>query len=277
LQGDLERVFEIGPVFRAEKSNTHRHLTEFVGLDMEMRINEHYFEILDVAEELFHFMFTNLAGKCQAELAAVNNQYPFSPLVWQMTAEKMRELGVGVIEDKVESTDTYGARAANSKSRMLRLPFAGAIDLLNTVLEKKLQHTDDIDTANEKTLGKLVKERYGTDFYISDRFPLCLRPFYTMPAPDDARFSNSYDMFLRGEEISSGAQRVHVPALLEKRAAELGVPLPTLKDYIDCFRLGAWPHGGFGVGLERVTMLYLGLHNVRTASMFPRDPQRLFP
>jgi aspartyl-tRNA synthetase len=277
LQGDLERVFEVAPVFRAENSFTHRHLTEFVGLDIEMRINEHYFEVLDVAEELFHFMFSKIAAKCQVELAAVCAQYPFEPLVWQVPEAKMAELGLGVIADKKETTDVYGGRVANSTSRMLRLPFAGAIDLLNTVLETKLEHTDDINTENEKILGKLVKARYGTDFYISDRFPLCLRPFYTMPAPDDVRFSNSYDMFLRGEEISSGAQRVHSAALLEKRATELGVVPHTIKDYIDSFRLGAWPHGGFGVGLERVAMLYLGLKNVRLASMFPRDPNRLAP
>eukprot|EP00802_Teleaulax_amphioxeia_P005851 Tamp_05855.p1 GENE.Tamp_05855~~Tamp_05855.p1 ORF type:complete len:460 (+),score=101.30 Tamp_05855:1378-2757(+) len=276
IQGDLERVFEVGPVFRAENANTHRHLTEFTGLDMEMRLSEHYFEVLDMGEELFSYMFAKLATH-KKELEAVNDQYPFSPFVWQIPEDKFAALGVGSIEDKIVSKDEYGAKVRNTTSKMLRLEFPKAIALLNTKIDEKLQDTDDINTENEKLLGRIIKERYGVDFYIVDRFPLCLRPFYTMPCPDDKRFSNSYDIFMRGEEISSGAQRVHIPSMLEERAAALNVPMAQLKDYVDSFRLGAWPHGGFGVGLERVVMLYFGLRNIRYCSMFPRDPQRLTP
>lgn len=314
LQGDLERVFEVGPVFRAEKSFTHRHLTEFTGLDLEMRINEHYFEVLDMGERLFDYMFTRLATHTR-ELDAIKAQYPFSDFVWQMTEAKCKELGIGIIDGGckkaaaeaaaaaatgaaaeaaassnvnnwagtvplgVPSTDKYAGRVKNMDVRMLRIPFPSAVELLNTTKEEgaKLAPTDDIGTEDEKRLGKLVKERYGVDFYIIDRFPLCLRPFYTMPAPDDARFSNSYDIFMRGEEISSGAQRVHAAAMMEERAKSLGVNLTQLKDYIDATRLGSWPHGGFGVGLERVVMLYLGMPNIRYCSLYPRDPQRLTP
>ncbi|ESL10311.1 hypothetical protein TRSC58_01959 [Trypanosoma rangeli SC58] len=276
LQGDFKRVFEVGPVFRAENSNTHRHLTEFVGLDVEMRINEHYYEVLDTAEELFSYMFANLAEHT-AELDAIYQQYPFASLLWQLTPETIKTLGVGIIEDDVEPTDVYKARVRNMGMRMLRINYPYCIELLNTVLEEKLSPTDDINTANEKLLGKLVKERYGVDFFISDRFPSVVRPFYTMPCPDDERFTNSYDMFIRGEEISSGAQRIHDSSLLLQRAKTLGVDLSPIRDYVDSFRLGAWPHGGFGVGLERVVMLYLGLHNVRLVSLFPRDPQRVTP
>ncbi|CCW61749.1 unnamed protein product [Phytomonas sp. EM1] len=276
LQGDLPRVFEVAPVFRAENSNTHRHLTEFVGLDVEMRINEHYYEVLDLAEGLFDYMFEHLATH-EEELNAICKQYPFEPLVWKMSPEKIVELGVGVISKSMEPTDCYEARVNNLESRMLRINYLHCIRLLNTVLEEKLEPTDDINTANEKLLGKLVKERYGVDFFISDRFPSSARPFYTMPCKDDIRFTNSYDMFIRGEEISSGAQRIHIPEMLLERAATLKVDLMPCKDYVDSFRLGAWPHGGFGVGMERVVMLYLGLSNVRLASMFPRDPRRVTP
>eukprot|EP00455_Lapot_gusevi_P010395 TRINITY_DN146_c0_g3_i1.p2 TRINITY_DN146_c0_g3~~TRINITY_DN146_c0_g3_i1.p2 ORF type:complete len:161 (-),score=30.56 TRINITY_DN146_c0_g3_i1:37-519(-) len=160
---------------------------------------------------------------------------------------------------------------------MIRIPYAKCIALLNTILENKLEETEDINTANEKLLGTLIKKRYGVDWFISDRFPSACRPFYTMPCPDDERFTNSYDMFIRGEEISSGAQRIHDPELLLARAKSLNVDLTPIKDYVDSFRLGAWPHGGFGVGLERVAMLYLGLSNIRYASLFPRDPQRITP
>jgi aspartyl-tRNA synthetase len=276
VMGDLKRVFEVGPVFRAENSNTHRHLTEFVGLDLEMAIHEHYYEVLDVAEALFHFMLTKLAAHSK-ELEAVCAQYPFEPFVTKMAPEKVDELGVGIIEENKPPTDQFRALIRNRETRMVRIPYASAIELLNGVLEEKLAVTDDINTANEKRLGALVKERYGVDFFISDRFPSSCRPFYTMPCPDDVRFTNSYDMFMRGEEISSGAQRIHDPDLLLARAKSLNVDLTPIKDYVDSFRLGAWPHGGFGVGLERVTMLFLGLHNVRLVSLFPRDPARVTP
>lgn len=276
IQGDFPGVFEIGPVFRAENSNTHRHLTEFVGLDVEMRIFEHYYEVLDLAEELFHYIFTHL-GTCKKELEAVNQQFPFEPLVWKMTPEKMKELGVGVIETKQAATDKYGALVHNMESRMLRLAYPSCIELLNTAISEKLKATDDINTTNEKLLGKLVKERYGVDFFISDRFPSTARPFYTMPCIDDELFTNSYDMFIRGEEISSGAQRIHNSELLLKRAESLKVDLSVIQEYVDSFKLGAWPHGGFGVGLERVVMLYLGIPNIRMASLYPRDPQRVAP
>ncbi|KAG5497815.1 hypothetical protein GH5_02605 [Leishmania sp. Ghana 2012 LV757] len=276
LQGDVPRVFEVGPVFRSENSNTHRHLTEFVGLDVEMRISEHYYEVLDVAEGLFNYIFEHLATHTR-ELEDVCQQYPFEHLVWRLTPEKVNELGVGVISEDVEPTDKYEARVHDMESRMLRINYVHCIDLLNTVLEEKMAPTDDINTTNEKLLGALVKERYGTDFFISDRFPSSARPFYTMECKDDARFTNSYDIFMRGEEISSGAQRIHDPDLLLARAKMLNVDLTPIKEYVDSFRLGAWPHGGFGIGLERVVMLYLGLSNVRLASLFPRDPQRTTP
>lgn len=276
IQGDLPRVFEVGPVFRAENSNTHRHLTEFVGLDVEMRINEHYYEVLDVAEELFDYMFTHLAH-CDKELAAVQSQYPFEPLVWKVTPEVMKSLGVGVLDSDKPATDPYGGFVRHGDIRMLRMNYLHCIELLNTALEEPLSPTDDINTVNEKLLGKLIKQRYGVDFFISDRFPSAARPFYTMPCPDDVRFTNSYDMFIRGEEISSGAQRIHDSPLLLQRAADLKVDLSPIMEYVNSFELGAWPHGGFGVGLERVVMLYLGLSNIRLASMYPRDPQRLAP
>ncbi len=136
---------------------------------------------------------------------------------------------------------------------------------------------DDLSTVNEKLLGKLVKEKYKTDFYILDKYPMAVRPFYTMPDPVDPLYSNSYDIMLRGEEILSGAQRIHDNKMLIECARSKGVDPATLKGYTDAFLYGASPHAGGGVGLERVVMLFLGLHNIRFSSMFPRDPTRLFP
>lgn len=154
-------------------------------------------------------------------------------------------------------------------------------------------------TPDEKRLGRLVLEKYGTDFYVLDKFPLAIRPFYTMPAIDapahtapasgttrtpeeaNAGYSNSFDFFMRGQEILSGAQRVHNADFLRKRMREHLAPVdpdsPGLKDYVDSFRYGCPPHAGGGIGLERIVMLWLGLPNVRLASLFPRDPSRLTP
>ena len=122
-----------------------------------------------------------------------------------------------------------------------------------------------------------MKEKYGTDFFMLDKYPSEIRPFYTMPDPNNPKLSNSYDIFIRGQEILSGAQRVHEPKLIEERAAAWGIDVATIASYVDSFRNGALPHGGGGIGLERVVMLYLGLPNIRKSSMFPRDPRRICP
>ena len=134
-----------------------------------------------------------------------------------------------------------------------------------------------MSTPHEKILGKIVKEKFGTDFFIMDKYPLAVRPFYTMPDPDNPKLSNSYDLFIRGEEIVSGAQRIHDPALLIERAQHWNIPIASIQSYVDAFKHGALPHAGGGIGLERVVMLYLGLPNIRKTSMFPRDPKRLSP
>ncbi|KAJ1308460.1 hypothetical protein OPQ81_004164 [Rhizoctonia solani] len=244
IGADFERVYEIGPVFRAENSLTHRHLTEFTGLDLEMTIEEHYHEVVDVLDNMLLHIFNGLKTKFSADIEAVRKVFPSTEFTW------------------LEKT--------------LRLQWKDAIALLreNGV---EIGDFDDIDTATEKLLGKLVKDKYNTDYYILDKFPLALRPFYTMPDPVDPRYSNSYDFFMRGEEILSGAQRVHDPKLLEKRMVEVGIDPKDMEGYLDGFRMGISPHGGGGIGLERVVMLFLKLGNIRNASLFPRDPKRLEP
>lgn len=241
---DFERVFEIGPVFRAEKSLTHRHLTEFVGLDLEMAFYEHYHEVLDILDGLFIYMFDGLKSRFALEIEAVRTQYPFEDLkyTWPSPRITFKEAIAMLREDGIEIGDF-----------------------------------DDLSTPQEKHLGSLVKKKYGVDFYILDKFPSAVRPFYTMPDPKNPNYSNSYDLFIRNEEICSGAQRIHDAAFLEQRANEKGVSIPTIQAYIDAFKYGAPPHAGGGVGLERVVMLYLGLRNIRKTSLFPRDPTRLVP
>jgi len=244
ISADLDRVFEIGPVFRAEKSNTRRHLCEFTGLDMEMSFKLHYNEVIQVLHEVFVNIFDGLETRHAAEVAAIRAQYPSERPKW-----------------------TEAPVVIHWEQAMAMLEAAG----------EEAPGLDDLNTAQERALGRLVAEQFATDFFFLDRFPSAVRPFYTMPCPDDRRYSNSYDLFLRGEEICSGAQRVHDPQLLEETITSKGVPLEPLQAYIDSMRHGMPPHGGGGVGLERVVFLYLGLDNVRKASMFPRDPSRCTP
>jgi aspartyl/asparaginyl-tRNA synthetase len=143
-------------------------------------------------------------------------------------------------------------------------------------------HIDSrISTPQEKHLGRLVLEKYNSDFYVLDQFPLAIRPAYTMPSPADPALSNSYDMFMRGQEILSGAQRIHDADLLAEKMRKHDPPVdpngPGTKDYVDSFRHGCPPHGGGGFGLERIVQFWLGLPNIRMCSLFPRDPQRVTP
>ncbi|GBP49226.1 Aspartate--tRNA ligase, cytoplasmic [Eumeta japonica] len=190
IAADFDKVFTVGAVFRAEDSNTHRHLTEFVGLDLEMAFKFHYHEVMDVIGETFTYMFRQLRDQYAAEIAAVGQQFKVEPfkfldpplkLEFRQAREMLKEAGVTLGEE------------------------------------------DDLSTPDEKLLGRLVKAKYDTDFYMLDKYPLAVRPFYTMPDPADPKCSNSYDMFMRGEEILSGAQRIHDPELLTARATQLGI------------------------------------------------------
>jgi len=241
---DFEKVYEIAPVFRAENSFTHRHMTEFMGLDLEMAIQEHYHEVLDLFDGLFVYIFTQLAERYSHEISVVKSQFPHEDFIFS--------------------------------EKSLRLTFPEAVQMLRDAGEE-MGDFEDMSTAKERRLGQLVKEKYNTDFFMLDKFPLEVRPFYTMPDPSMPGYSNSYDFFIRGEEILSGAQRVHDAAYLAERANEHGVDPATIQPYLDAFKYGAPPHAGGGIGLERVLMLFLDLGNIRRTSLFPRDPTRLEP
>ncbi|GMM52626.1 aspartate--tRNA ligase [Starmerella bacillaris] len=249
IAADYEKVFEVGPIFRAENSNTHRHMTEFMGLDLEMAFEEHYDEVMCVLEEMFVFIFTELKNRYSKEIATVRKQFP-------------------VDEFKLPAD-----------GKMPRINYLDGMKMLRENGYPDIGDYEDINTEQEKALGKLVHDKYDTDFYILDKFPLAVRPFYTMPDAENPNLSNSYDFFMRGEEIMSGAQRIHDPALLSERMKSHGVD-PNgdgLKEYVDAFKYGAAPHAGGGIGLERVVMFFLGLGNIRRASLFPRDPKRIKP
>ncbi|KAI9617352.1 hypothetical protein H4Q26_013224 [Puccinia striiformis f. sp. tritici PST-130] len=244
IAADFDRVYEIGPVFRAENSNTYRHMTEFIGLDLEMTIKEHYHETIDLLDGLFLHIFKGLQSNSTKEIQTIKSQFPL---------------------DDFKFLD-----------KTLRLNHNDAIQILIDN-GHDIQIGQDMGTEQERILGKLIKDKYQTDYYIIDKFPLAIRPFYTMPDPVDPTLSNSYDFFMRGEEIISGAQRIHEPNLLIERMKEAKIDPGEMKGYLDGFRLGCPAHAGGGIGLERVIMLFFGLGNIRRACLFPRDPKRLHP
>ncbi|KAF9260979.1 aspartyl-tRNA synthetase [Marasmius fiardii PR-910] len=249
ISADLGRVYEVGPVFRAENSNTHRHMTEFTGLDLEMTLEQHYHEALRMIDATLKNIFKTVYERCRKEIDIIKQAYPHEDLVW--------------------------------KDETVILPFSEGIKML-----KDSGWTDedgqppsefeDLGTRDEIQLGKLVKEKYGTDYFVLDKFPAEPRPFYAMPDPKDDRLTNSFDIFLRGQEILTGGQRIHDARMLEDRMAQLGIQVAgALKEYIQGFRWGCPPHAGGGIGLERLVMLLLNLPDIRHASLFHRDPKSL--
>jgi aspartyl/asparaginyl-tRNA synthetase len=173
IAADFERVFEVGPVFRAENSLTHRHLTEFVGLDLEMAIEEHYHEVVDLLDETLKAVFRGLRDNYHAELELVRQQFPVDDFKWREGPEgtlkmSFKEAVDLLVKDGVDRSELDDIRR---------------VDIFNS-----WESTADPlpnSTVNEKRLGSIVKRMYDTDYFIVDEFPLNLRPFYTMPDPTD--------------------------------------------------------------------------------------------
>lgn len=248
ISADFGKVYEIGPVFRAENSNTYRHLTEYTGLDLEMQIEEHYYEVLHTLDRVFKAIFKGIYENFRPEIELVKRQFPHEDLVW------------------LEETPI--------------IPFAEAVGWLNESGWRdedgnELDPNEDLGTKDEVQLGKVIKERLGTDYYVLDKFPRNARPFYAMPDPNNPDVTNAFDIFCRGQEILSGGQRIHDAKMLLDNMARLKMDPQTMEEYIQAFQWGAPPHGGGGIGLERILMLLLNLGNIRHASMFPRDPKSL--
>lgn len=241
IAGGRKRVYCIGPVFRAENSNTPRHMTEFTGLDLEMEIEDHYHEVRDMLEGVLLHIFRGLKQRCGEAIELVRSVYPCEEF------------------------------SVPEPGHEVRLTFAEGQKLLREEGPEEFRdvHDDeDMSTPQEKALGALVRKKYGTDFYVLDKFPESARPFYTLEDPLNPSVTNAYDFFMRGQEILSGGQRIHLPGLLEKRLLKKGIDpsSPGIKEYVDVFRsAGVPPHGGGGIGLDRVVAWYLNLPSVQLA------------
>ena len=217
-----------------------------------MVFNNHYHEVLDFGEKLIVYVVENLQFRYKNEIAVIQQHYP-----------KAGDLRI-------------------KDGKALRLKYLDGIKILKDAgvdTSEQDSFATDLSTAQEKQLGKLIREKYDTDFYVLDEFPMSVRPFYTKVHPTNPNLSNSYDFFMRGEEIMSGAQRINDAQELEAAMKSKGLD-PSIEgfaDYINAFRQGCRPHAGGGLGLNRIVQFFLGLDNVRQATPFPRDPQRLRP
>lgn len=246
INSDFDRVFEIGPVFRAENTITLRHMCEFTGLDLEMAItpNRTYREVQEMLWNTLVHIFDNLKINNSNEINCVREKIPFDDPVYPTLP--------------------------------LIIKFSDCVQMLKE--DGKTQNDfEDLNTENERRVGELVKEKYGSDLFIIDQYPAAVRPFYTCTTPNDPQYSNSFDVIFRCTEISSGSQRVHDYDILMKKVLDNNINPDTLKYYLESFSHGSRPHGGCGFGLERIVSLYLNLGNVKLASYCPRDPKRLFP
>jgi len=233
-----ERVYETAPVWRAEASHTTRHLSEYLSLDVELGFIEDDGDVIELQERLLRAMLERVADRCAHELDRLAVEPP--------------------------------AVAA---------PFP-RIELLEArrLIEERYAHASggkDLDPEAERLLGRWAKEEHGSDFVFVTRYPQAARPFYTYPTGDG--LTRGLDLLFRGVEITSGGQRVHEYDVLIGELEKRGMDPRRYGAYLEVFKHGMPPHGGFAIGAERLTALLLGIPNVRFARAFPRDGSRLQP
>jgi nondiscriminating aspartyl-tRNA synthetase len=236
------KIFEIGPAFRADPSFTSRHATEFTSVDTELSWIDSHEDVMTLHEKLIVAGFT-----------AVKEKH----------GEQIKEL--------------FDVEVVVPSTPFPRIPLAEAKRLVAERGYEVPRHDDDMDPEGERQISAYVKETYGHEFVFLTDYASSIRPFYHMRHAEDASLTNSYDLIFNGVEISTGAQREHRVEILEVQAREKGLDPEELGFYLDFFRYGVPPHGGFGMGLARVLMLMLHLSNLRETTYLFRGPTRLLP
>lgn len=241
MVGVFERVFEVGPVFRAEPHDTPRHLNEYVSLDAEMGFVENHTTVMAVLTEVVRGMLATIQERAADALALLGATLPEVP------------------------------------SPIPSIHFAEAQELIAKATGEDLRGEPDLAPVHERWLGEWAKRDLGSDFLFVVGYPMVKRPFYTHPDPSRPEFSNSFDLLFRGLEVVTGGQRLHrYEAYLEALDAR-GIDPAPLEGYLEAFRYGMPPHGGFAMGLERWVAQLIGAPNVRETTLFPRDLHRLTP
>ncbi|WP_315109016.1 aspartate--tRNA(Asn) ligase [Clostridium intestinale] len=235
----FERVFEVGHAYRAELHGTWRHLSEYVSLDVEMGFIEDEYEVMDLEEGFLNYLFKTLKEKCPKELQMYGIELP----------------------DKLE---------------IPRMPLAKAQEILLEKFNKK-SPVGNIDAEGEVILSKYIKETYDCDFVFLTEYPVSKRPMYAMPDSERPELTKSFDLIYKGLEITTGGQRIHDYDMLAANIRKFGLNPEDFGFYLDSFKYGMPPHGGFAIGLERLTLKILDLENIREATLLPRDLKRLEP
>jgi aspartyl-tRNA synthetase len=243
MAAGFERVFEIGPVFRADPSFTSRHMTEFTGIDSEISYIESHEDVMVYLETMLQYVY-----------------------------RRVREIHGDQIKE------VFGVDLVVPATPFPRITMAQAVEILKAEgytlpPEKK----GDIDPGGERTLANWVKKTHGNDFFYLIDWPISVRPFYHMRHAEQPELTKSFDLIAGGIEITTGAQREHRYEVLVKQALEKGLGLDSIRFYLDFFRYGCPPHGGFGMGLSRLLMVMLNLPNIREAVFLFRGPNRLNP
>ncbi len=240
MVGVFDRVFETGPVFRAEKHNTRRHLNEYTSLDFEMGYIQGMEDVMGMETEMLRYMMGLLDREYGEELRLLDCQTP-----------------------KIDSIPA--------------LPFEEAKKLVSQAYGRPVKAPYDLEPEEEQLIGKYAKDYLGSDFVFITHYPSKKRPFYAMDDPEDRRYTLSFDLLYKGLEITTGGQRIHDYGQLMRKLESRGMTGEGMEEYLEAFRCGMPPHGGLGIGLERLTVQLIGEDNVREGSLFPRDMNRLTP
>ena len=240
MVGVFDRVFEVAPVFRAEKHNTTRHLNEYIGLDFEMGYIDSFEDVMAMETGFLKYTMELLKSEYKKELDMLGIDLP-------------------------------------SISQIPHVRFAEAKQLVSEKYNRKIRNPFDLEPEEEVLIGRYFKEEYDSDFVFVTHYPSKKRPFYAMDDPEDTSVTLSFDLLYKGLEITTGGQRIHDYQMILEKMEKRGMDPEDIKDYLMIFKYGMPPHGGLGIGLERLTMRLLDEQNVRETSLFPRDVTRLEP
>jgi len=239
MVGVFERVFAVGNVYRAEKHSTTRHLNEYTSLDMEMGFIQDHTDIMKMENRLLKFVMGALKEYCGKEFELLKATVPEVPE--NIPAMKLRE----------------------------------AQEIIKKETGEDCTKEPDLEPQHERWLCEYAKKQFGSDFIFITHFPMAKRPFYTHEDENDIGYAKGFDLLFRGVEITTGAQRIHKYAELVEALKQKGLNPDKFSFYLQAFKCGVPPHGGFGMGLERLTAKLLGLENVKEATLFPRDLNRI--
>jgi len=241
MVGVFERVFEVGPVFRAEPHDTTRHINEYVSLDAEFGFIENHFTVMALLRDVVAGIFACLQAHYAADLALLNVALPVMP------------------------------------PEIPHLHFTQAQELIWRLHGVDERMEPDLSPQGERWLGAWAQQKYGSDFLFVTGYPMRKRPFYTHPDPEKPDYSNSFDLLFRGAEVVTGGQRLHRYDDYLTALQKANLPIEPFESLLETYRYGMPPHGGWGMGLERLLMLLTGIPNVKLVTLFPRDLARLTP